>query len=171
MSDSLWPHGLQHTRLPCPSPSPQVAHTHTHWVSDAIQPSHPLSPSSPPTFSLSQLQDLFQWVGSSHHLAKVLEFQLQHQSFQWIFRVDFLEDWLVWSFCPRDSQESPPTTQFKSISFSVLSFLYGPTLTSIHDYWKAIALTIWTFVSKVMSLIFNMPSRFVIAFLPRASVF
>ena len=72
-----------------------------------------------------------------HQVAKVLEFQLQHLSFQWIFRTDFLEDWLVWSLCcPRDSQESSPTPQFKSINTSVLSFLYGPTLTSIHDSWK-----------------------------------
>ena len=72
-----------------------------------------------------------------NQVAKVLEFQLQHQSFQWIFRTDFLWDLLVGSSCsPRDSQESSPTPQFKSISSSVLSLLYSPTLTSIHDYWK-----------------------------------
>ena len=71
--------------------------------------------------------------------------------------------------------KSSPTPQFKSINFSALSFLYSPTLTSIHDYWKnhsldgkTIALTRWTFVSKVMSLLFNMLSRLVIAFLPRS---
>ena len=69
---------------------PKLAQTHVHWVSDAIQPSHPLSPPSPPAFNLSQHQGLFQWVSSSHHMAKGLEFQLQHQSFQWIFRTDFL---------------------------------------------------------------------------------
>ena len=68
---------------------------------------------------------------------QILELHLQHQSFQWIFRTDFFYDWLVWSPCnPRDSQKSSPTPQFKSISSSVLSFLYNPTLTSIHDYWK-----------------------------------
>ena len=88
-SDSLQPHGLQHARLPCASPTPRVAQTHVHWVSDAIQPAHPvLSPSSP-AFSLSQHQGLFKWVSSSHQVAKVLEFQLQHQSFQWVFRRDF----------------------------------------------------------------------------------
>ena len=67
------------------------------------------------------------------------------------------------------SQESSPAPQFKSINSLVLSLLYGPTLTSIHDYWKkAIALTMQSFVSKVMSLLFNMLSRFVIAFLPRS---
>ena len=68
----------------------EFAQTHVHWVSDAIHSSHPLSPPSPPVLSLSQYQDLFQWVSSLHQVAKVLELQLQHQSFQWIFRIDFL---------------------------------------------------------------------------------
>ena len=89
------------------------------------QPSHPLSSPSPPAFNLSQHQSLFQWVSSLHHVAKVLELQLQHQSFQWMFRIDFLYDWLVWSLCsPGDFQESSPTSQFKSINSSVLSLLY-----------------------------------------------
>ena len=101
-------------------------------------------------------------------MATVLELQLQHRSFQWIFRIYFLGDWLVWSPCsPRDSQDSSPTPQFKNINSLTLSLLYGPTLVSIHDYWKTINLTIWIFVSKVMSLLFNMLSRLVIAFLPR----
>ena len=68
----------------------EFTQTHVHWVSDAIQPSHPLSSPSPPAFNLSQHQGLFKWVSSSHQVTKVLEFQLQHQSFQWIFRDDFL---------------------------------------------------------------------------------
>ena len=68
----------------------ELAQTHVHWVGDAIQPYHPLSSPSPPAFNLSQHQDLFQWVSSLHQVTKVLEFQLQHQSFQWIFRTDFL---------------------------------------------------------------------------------
>ena len=89
---------------------PEVAQTHIHWVGDATQPSHPLSSPSPPALSLSQHQGRFQWVSSSHQVVKVLEFQLQHLSFQWTFRTDFLYDWLVWSPCnPRDSQESYPT--------------------------------------------------------------
>ena len=68
----------------------KFAQTHVHWVNDAIQSSHLLSPASPPALNLSQHQGLFQWISSSHKVAKVLEFQLQHQSFQWIFRVDFL---------------------------------------------------------------------------------
>ena len=69
---------------------PELAQTHIHWLGDAIQPTHPLSPASPPALNLSQHQGLFQWVSSSHQVAKVLEFQLLHQSFHWIFRVDFL---------------------------------------------------------------------------------
>ena len=146
---------------------PELAQTHVHWAGDAIQPSPPLSSPSPPAFNLSQHQDLFKWVSSSHQEAKVLEFQLQHQYFQWIFRTDFLYDELVWSPCsPRNSHEFSPTTQFKSINSSVLSFLYSPTLTSIHDYWKTIALTRWTFVGKVMSVLFNILSRLVSAWLP-----
>ena len=115
----------------------ELAQTHVHYVSDVIQPSHPLSSPSPHTFSHSQHQSLFKWVSSSHQVAKVLEFQLQHQSFQWISRTDFLSDGLIGSpCCPRDSQESSPILQFKSINFSVLSFLHSPTLTSIHDHWK-----------------------------------
>ena len=90
VSNPLQPHGLQHTRLPCPSPTTGACSNYVHWVYDAIQRSHPLSPPSPPAFNLFQHQGLFKWVRSSHQVAKVLEFQLQHQSFQWIFRTDFL---------------------------------------------------------------------------------
>ena len=115
---------------------PELAQIHVHWVGDAIQPSHPLlSPS--PAFSLSQHQGLCQWVSSSHQVAKVLVSQLQHQSFQWTPRTDFLQEGLVGSPCsPRDSQESSPTPQFKSRNSLALSFLYSPTLTSTDDYWK-----------------------------------
>ena len=115
---------------------PEFTQTHVHRVSDAIQPSHPLSP-SPPAPNPSQHQSLFQWVNSSHEVAKVLEFQLQIHSFQRNPRADLLQNGLVGSSCsPRDSQESSPTPQLKSINSSALSFLHGPTLTSIHDHWK-----------------------------------
>ena len=137
VSDSLPPHGLQHARLPCPSPTPGACSNScplSQWC-------HPTISSSVVSFSSClqsfQHQGIFQWVSSSHQVAKVLEFQLQDQSFQWIFRTAFLQDGLVGSPCsPRDSQESSPKPQFKSINSSVLSFLYGPTLTFIHDYWK-----------------------------------
>ena len=91
MSNFLQPYELQHARPPYLSPTPGVySKTHVHWVSDVIQPSYPLSSPSPPAFSLSQHQGLFQWVSFSHLVSKVLEFQLQYQSFQWIFRTDFL---------------------------------------------------------------------------------
>ena len=83
--------------MDCSMPGLSVRHqlleftqTHVHWVDDAIQPSHPLSSPSPPAFNLSQHQGLFKWVSSSHEVAKVLEFQLQHQSFQWTPRTDLL---------------------------------------------------------------------------------
>ena len=123
--------------LPVHHKLPEFTQTHAHWVGDAIQPSHLLSSPSPPAPNPSQHQGLFQWVNSSHEVAKVLEFKLQHQSLQWTPRTYLLQDGLVGSPCsPRDSQESSPTPQFKSINFSVLSFLHSPTLTSIHDRWK-----------------------------------
>ena len=68
---------------------PEFTQTHVHWVGDSIQPSYPLSFPAPPAFNLSQHQGIFKWVSSSHQVAKVLEFQLQHQSFQWLFRTNF----------------------------------------------------------------------------------
>ena len=138
MSDSLWPYEPQHARPPCPSPTPRVYPNScplSRWC-------HPTISSSVVTLLLlpsisQQHQGLFKWVSSSHQVAKVLEFQLPHQSFQWIFRTDFLLDGLDGSPCSsRDSQESSPTPQFKIINSLALSFLYSPTLTSIHDHWK-----------------------------------
>ena len=137
MSDSLRPHESQHARPPCPWPTPRIHPKSVGWVRDAILPSHPLSSPSPPALNPSQHQSLFQWVNSLHQVAKVLEFQLQHHSFQRNPSVDLLQNGLVGSPCsPRDSQESSPAPQFKSINSSALSFLHSPTLTSIHDHWK-----------------------------------
>ena len=101
---------------------------------------HPTISSSVASFSCPQsfpVSGLFQWVDSLHHVAKVLELYIQHQSFQWIFSVDFLKDWLVLSPCSsRDSQESSPIPHLESINSSTSSLLDSPTLTSIHDYWK-----------------------------------
>ena len=111
--------------------------THVHRVSDAIQPFHPLSSPSLPAPNPSQYHSLFQWVNSSHEVAKVLEFQLQHHSLQRNPRVDLLQNGLVGSPCsPRDSQEFSPTPQLKSTNSSVLSLLHRLTLTSIHDHRK-----------------------------------
>ena len=123
--------------LPVHHQLPEFTETHVHRVSDAIQACHPLSSPSPPAPNPSQDQGLFQSINSSHEVAKVLEFQLQHHSFQRNPGADLLQNGLFGSPCsPRDSQESSPTPQFKSINSSVLSFLHHPTLTSIHDHWK-----------------------------------
>ena len=129
--------------MDCSTPAFPVHHqhlqpiqTHVYWASDAIQPSHPLSSLFSPAFNLSQHQGLFKWVSSLHQVAKVLEFQLQYQSLQWIFKTDFLKDWLAWCCSLRESQESSPTPQFKSINSVAISFLYSLTLTSKHEYWK-----------------------------------
>ena len=135
VSDSLRPHESQHARPPCPSPTPGVYSTHVHRVSDAIQPSHPLSsPSCPQSLPASEsfpMSQLFAWGGQStgvSALASVLSKNTQ--------------DWsplerIGGSPCsPRDSQESSPTPQFKTINSSALSLLHNPTLTSIHDHRK-----------------------------------
>ena len=134
VSDSLWHHEPQHARPPCPSPTPGV-HPNPCPLSQWCHPT--ISSPSPPAFNLCKHQGLFQWVNSLHQVVKVLEFQLQHQSFQWTPRTDLLQNGLVGSPCsPRDSQESSPTPQSKRINSSALSFLHSPTLTSIHDHWK-----------------------------------
>ena len=133
---TLQPHESQHARAPCPSPTPEFTQTHIHRVSDAIQPSHPLSSPSPPAHNSSQRQSLFQWVNSLHEVAKVLEFSFsiipskEHPGWS-------PSEWTGWiSLQSKDSEESFPTPQFKSINSSALSFLHSPTLTSIHDHWK-----------------------------------
>ena len=144
VSYSLWPHELQPVRIPCP----------------------PLSPSLFPSIRVfsNEVTLHIRWPNC-------WEFQLRHQAFQWILRVDFLQNGLVGSPCSaRDSQESSPTVQ--KLQF----FGAQPSSQSnshIHTWplEKTIALTRQTFVGKVMSLLFNMLSRLVITFLPRASVF
>ena len=131
MSDSLQPMDCSMPGFPALHHLLELAQTHVPWIGDVIQPSHPLLSPSPPAFNLSQHQGLFQWVSQSigtSDLASVLPMNIQ----DW-----FPLGWTVGPPCsPRDSQESSPTPQFKHINTSVLSFLYGPTLTTIHDYWK-----------------------------------
>ena len=115
-----------------PVPLPELAQTHVHRVGDAIEPSHLLSFPSPPASILPSIRVFSNESGLCIRWPKYWSF-----SFRIIFRIDFLLNWLVWSPCiPRDSQESSPTPQFKSINSLALSFLYSPTLTSIHDSWK-----------------------------------
>ena len=125
VSNSLWPHGLQHARLPCPSPTPRAcsnSYPLSQWchptISSSMAPFSSCLQSFPASGSFL-ISRLFTLSGQS------IEASVQHQSFQWIFRIDFLLDWLVWSPCsPWNSQESSPTPQFKSISSSALSLLY-----------------------------------------------
>ena len=162
VSDSLWSHESQHASPPCPSPTPGVYSNScpsSRWCHPAISPSVVPFSSCPQSLPAS---GSFQWVNSSHELAIVLEFQL-HQSFQWTPRTDLLQDGLVGSPCnPRDSQESSPTIFWCSAFFTVQ--LSHPYMTT----GKTTPLTRWTFVGKVMSLLFNMLSRLVKTFLPRS---
>ena len=152
MWNSLQPHGLQCIRLPCPSPTPRT-YSYVRWVSDAIQPSHPLSSPSP-AFSLSQHHGHFQWVSSSHQVAKVLELQLQQQSCQWIFRVDFLS--IDWFDLLAVQETLKSLLQHHNLKASVLwcsaffmLLLSHPNMTT----GKTRALTPRTLVCKVMSLL------------------
>ena len=147
---------------------PELAKTHIHSVSDSIQPVCPLlSPST--VLNLSQHQSLFQWVGSSHWVAKVLEFQLQHQSFWLIFRVySFRIDWIDLL----DVQGTLKSLlQHHSSWESILqrpAFFMVKLSHSCMTTGKTIALTVWTFVDKVLSLLVNALSKFVIYFLLRS---
>ena len=137
MSSSLPPCELQNGRLPCPSLYPWVC-TDSCPLSWWCHPT--ISSSVAPFFSCPDFLSIRVFSSESvlHiKVAKVVELQLQHPSFQWIVRVDFLYGWLVWSPCsPGDSQESSPSTTVENINSSALSLLYGPTLTSVHEYWK-----------------------------------
>ena len=133
---------------------PESTQTHVHWVSDA-QPSHPLSSPSP-VFNLSQHQCLFQWVSSSHQVAKVLEFQLHHQSFQWTPRLIFRMDWLDLLSVHRTlksllQHHSSKASILQHSAFFVVQFS-SPYMST----GKTIALTRWTFFGKVTSLLFKM---------------
>jgi len=168
MWHSLRPNGLQHPGLPVHHQLPEFTQTHVHWVGDAIQPSHPLSsPSS--AFNPSQYHGLCKWVSSSQQMAKVLEFQLQHQSFQWIFKlISFRMDWLD-LLAVQGTLKS--LLQHHSSKASILWHSAFFTAQLSHPYMttrKTIALTRQTFDGKVMSLLFNMLSMLVIAFLPRS---
>ena len=167
VSNSLRPHKCRMPGLPVHHQHTEFTQIHVHWVINAIQPSHPLSYPFPPTFNLSQHQGLFQSVNSSHQVAKVLEFQLHTSPYnEYSELISFRMDWLD-LLAVQGTQEFSPTPQFKSINSLALSFLYSPTLTSIHKYWKNHSLARQIFVGKVMSLLFNMLSWLVTTFLPR----
>ena len=146
----------------------EFAQTHVHWVGDAIQPSHPLS-SPPPAFSLSQHKPFLQWVSSSHQVAKGLGFCCSiSPSSEYLELISFKIDWFdllavqetLKSFLQHCNSKA---SVLRSSAFFIvqLSHLYMTT-------GKTLSLTRWTFVGKVMSLLFDMLSRFVIAFLLRS---
>ena len=170
VSDSLQPHEPQHARPPCPSPTPGVDPNPcplSQWCHPTIS-SSVISP-SPPALNLSQHQGLFQWVSSSHKVAKVLEFQLQHQSFQWTPRlISFRIDWLDLLSVQGTLQS---LLQHHSSKASILLHSAFFIVQFSHSYMtsgKTIVLTRQTFVGKVLSLLFTMLSRLVITFLPKS---
>ena len=149
--------------LPVHHQLPEFTQTHVHWVGDAIQPSHPLSSpffSCPQSFPAPAIfPSWLKWVSSPHQAAKYWNFSFNiRPSNEHPELISVRMDWLDLLAVQKDSQESSPTPQFKSINSSALSFLHSPTLTCIHDPGKTIALTRWTFVDKVMSLLLNMLS-------------
>ena len=161
--DSLRPHGLQHARLPCPSPTPGIAQTHVHRVSDIIQPFHPLLSPSPPAFNLSQHQGLFQWINSSHQ-PKYWSFSFNiSPSNEYSGLISFMIDWFdllavqgtLKSLLQHHSSKASIIWCSDLFMFQ-LSYVTHPYMTT----GKTIALARWTFVSKVMSLLFNMQSMF-----------
>ena len=170
-SNSLWPHGLQHARLPCPSPTPEV-----YSNSCLLSPwCHPTISSSVVPFSCLQSpqhQGLFKWVSSSHQVAKVLSFSFSislsnEYSGLTSFRIDWLDLLEVQGTLKSLLQHhSSKASILRCSAFSIVQ-LSHPYITT----GKTIALTRWTFVGKEMSLLFNMLSRLVIAFLPRSKRF
>ena len=168
MSNSLQPHGLQDTSSPVHYFAESVQ-TQAHWVGDAIQPSHSLSSPSPPpsifpSIRVFPMSQFFTSGGQSSGVsasASVLPMNIQ--------------DWfpLGWtgsiSLQSKRLSESSPTPQFKSINSLALRLLYGPVSHPYMTTGKTITLTRWTFVGRVMSLLFNTVSRFVIAFLPKSN--
>ena len=165
-SDSLQPHESQHARPPCPSPTPRVYSNScpsSQWCHPVISSSVvPFSscPQCLPASGSFPMSQLFAWGGQSIGVsvsASVLPMSTQ----DW-----FPLGWTGWiSLQSKRLSRVFSNTQFKSNN-SEISLLYGPTLTSIHEYWKTIALTRWTFVSKLISMLFNMLPGFLIAFLP-----
>ena len=153
----------------------EFAQTHVHWISDVIQPSHPLSPPSPPAFIFPSIMVFSNELLLCIRCPKYWNFSISiSSSNEYSGMISFRIDWFD-LHSSRDSQEFSPTSQLKTVNSLVLSCLHGPILTSIHDFsWyfscseKNIALTRWTFVGKVIFMSLNMLSKLVRAFLPRS---
>ena len=149
-----------------------LAQIHVHWVGDAIQPSHPLSSPSPPSLNLSQNQGLFTWVSSSHQVVKYWSFSFnisptnEHPGLI-TFRMDLLDLFAVQGTLKSLLQHHSSKASILLCSAFFITQFSHPCMTT----GKTIALTRWTFVDKVMSLLFNMLSRLVITLLQRVSIF
>ena len=158
--------------LPVHHQLPEFTQTHIHWVSDAIQPSHPLLSPSPPALNLSQHQGLFKWVTLCIRWPKYWSFSFSiSPSNEYSGRISFRMDWLNLLAVPGTlkslhQHHSSKASILRHSAFFIVQFLH-PYVT----IGKTIALTRWTFVGKVMSLLFNMLSRLVITFLPRVITF
>ena len=149
VSDSLRLHGLQHARLPC------LVQTHEYWAGDAIQSCHPLSSPSPPAFNISPNQGLFQWVSFFHQGARVWNFSFSiSPSNECLGLISFRMDWLD-LLAVQGTQENSPTPQFKASILPCSGFFMVQLSHPYMTTGKAILLTRWNFVSKVMSLRFN----------------
>ena len=147
---------------------PEFAQTHVHWVNDTVQPSHPLSPFSAPAFSLFQHQGLFQWLSSSHQVVKVLSFSISPSN-EYSGLISFRNDWLDLLADQGLSRVFSSTTIWKHQFFGTVPSLFIVQLSHPHMITgKTIALIIWIFFGKVMPLLFNTLSSFVIALLPRS---
>ena len=155
MSDSLWPHRLQHARLPCPSPSPKVCSNScllSQWCHPSIASF--VIPFTPLSFPASES---FQWVSTSHKVAKVLDLSFSISSFnEYLGLISFTIDWF--HLAVQGTQAYSPTPQFKSINSSVLRLFYGPSLTSVHDDCNNHRSDHMDFCWQMMSLLFNMLS-------------
>ena len=135
VSYSLWPMDCSMTSLPGPHYLPEFAQVYVHCIGVAVQPFHPLLPSSPSAFNFSQHLGLFQRVGSSHQIAKVWSCSFISPSKRYSGLISFRINWFA-LLAVQGTLNSPPEPQLESISSSVLCLLYGPALTSIHEYWK-----------------------------------
>ena len=158
--------------LPIHHQLPESTQTHVHWVGDTIQPSHPLSSPSPPALNLSQHQGLFNWVSSSHQVAKLWSFSFSiSPSNEYSRLISYRIDWLDLHIVQGILKS---LLQHHSSKASVLQHSAFFTVQLSHPYittGKNIALTRRTFVDKVISLLFNMLSRLVISFLQGVSIF
>ena len=168
MSHSLWPHGLQLAKPPCPSANPRACSNSWALISDAIHTSHPLLSPSPPAFNIRQHKGLFQWVSSLHQVEKYCSFSFNiSPSNEYSGLISFKIDWVDLLAVQETLKSLLQNHSLKELILWCSAFFIFQLSHSYMTTGKTIALTRWTFVSKVISLLFNILSRLVIAFLLR----